>query len=593
MHRAPDPAFKPLLDALLQGLAAAMDADGWLRDPLSGQRAPSDHYAQTSAALAWLLAGEPARARQLITAWCACPPRACGHAPFNRLMLLLARTEAERAGYAWLDAACARRAWRRSRLARRYPSNNWMLLAALCRLLEARAPSDQARTLEHFCTLLGRWSTPLGGFIDYPARPAPRTPIATPTTYHHKALFLTTLALWQTGSDRLNAPLMALLRWVRLHWDGEHGLAGGLGRSTHALFGDVCLLSALHLITAAGVAEAVPMRDALAARLLRQQRPDGLLWLNPAGALAPQQGWDAYMHLLVYNAWSAALLAWSAQAARDTSRCAGLGAAARAFEGEAPCADPEAGVRRLDSHSGLRLWFVTRGQAPQGLAHRSVELRYAGGRPFHACLGERLLCPPAIRLPLEDLLRHPALAGWTPLLRLGDRVYGLDGGAHWTLTEDAGGVRLGGLADARALTRQPARDPGARLLGALDWRLLGGAWGRREVLARARLPEVEARLKWRVAHRAPVLALRLSLINGGREPLIYLNPAGHAFIEPPCEARWVWLSASLRRRGRFAPSEALAFPSALPHASAQALAPCRIAPGERISWVLHLRWPAR
>jgi len=584
-----------LLADLLRGLARNLDRDGWLRDPLSGERTPSDHYAQTSAALAWLLNGEPARARRLVEVWCAQPLEGSGHAPFNRLMLILAREQARDQGLDWLEPGCARRAWRQSRLARSYASNNWRLLAMLCRLIEAPSPAAHRRAVQDFSSHLARWTTSAGGFIDFPARPRAARPIATPSAYHHKAVFLTTLALWHGGNADLRAPLaaqlVALLRWVRLNWDERHALAGGLGRSSHALFGDACLLAALRLLAASGVSEAARMLAPLSERLLGQQRPDGLLWLNPAGAeSSPRQGWDSYMHLTVYNAWTAALLAWSGEAARDRQRTAPLAAARDAFAGPTPSADAQAGLVRLETGCGLRLWFASGEQAPQGFSRDAAELRYAGGHPVHASLGARLLCPPAVRLPLEDLLRHPALAGWTPLLLAGDRLYGLAVRERWPLDQNAAGLRLGGRAIAQALNRAPSAGLMPRLLSALDWRLCAGAWGRRQALARPSLAGVEARIEWRLAETRAQLGLRLHLVNRSRQTLVYLNPAGHAIIEPPGACRWALLDAQGLRRGRFDARAGLAFPCALPGARVRALAPCRIEPGSALRLILHLDW---
>ena len=144
--------------------------------------------------------------------------------------------------------------------------------------------------------------TTVGGFIDYPPRPQRRGQGATPVTYHHKALFVAVVAAWYTGDDRWRPRIERLLQWTLLCWDGA-GHVGGFGRSTHALFGEACLLASLLLLGAGGAPHRgsahADMLDGVLRRWHKQFRADDLLQLNPAAAGAYRTGYDGYMHLSV------------------------------------------------------------------------------------------------------------------------------------------------------------------------------------------------------------------------------------------------------------------------------------------------------
>ena len=187
MSRAPeavagaDPVAEEALVARLverttAALAELVDAQGVLHDPVDGRESPSDHYGSLFAALALATRTEPdPRWRPALDRWLARPASERGHAPFNRLALLLLRDRLQRAGALTEDD--------RQRLARglsacpiaaRYPSNNWVLLAAACRLLEAQAGRPRRAATARFARLATRWFTPAGAFIDAPALPAHR-----------------------------------------------------------------------------------------------------------------------------------------------------------------------------------------------------------------------------------------------------------------------------------------------------------------------------------------------------------------------------------------------------------------------------------
>src|SRR5262249_59325653 len=74
-------------------------------------------------------------------------------------------------------------------IAARYPSNNWVLLAATCSLLEAGAGLPRWAATARFARLATRWFTPAGAFIDAPSLPAGRPP-GPPPRYPAQALLV-------------------------------------------------------------------------------------------------------------------------------------------------------------------------------------------------------------------------------------------------------------------------------------------------------------------------------------------------------------------------------------------------------------------
>ncbi|MBK1707168.1 glycosyltransferase family 2 protein [Halochromatium glycolicum] len=524
------------LERLGQGLASQVRPAVGLWDPERQQPTPTDHYGQLACALALALLGFAEQAQAAEQAWLAVSPTQRGHAPFNRfLLLLLNRCD----GRQRMVSLCP--------LQRAYPSNNWTLLAQLCRLLEAREPAQHQRADRRLRQLLTRWVTDSGGFIDAPARPARPAGastgcgrVATPMAYHHKALFVASVAAWQTGDQRWAPILTKLLDWTLLSWDGD-GCVGGFGRSNHALFGEACLLAALLLIGAAQPEQRERLPGRMFAGVLRrwrhQVRADGLLWLTPADAATPTQpqpktrgGWDEYMHLSVYNAWTAAILAWACQLTTDAERPAVLDALSLPSVSHGLRTDPSAGLLRVESQTGGCALVSTRGQPPQAFRRTEIEGRYSGGLPFHLRARDRYLLPPPVRLPVEVLLQRPALAGWLPVFEVGEALYGLTNFETVVVQWSQAVLSLMAEGCPLALTRPPARGLSGRLLAALDWRVLGGRLGRRQALRRTALTGVSAQLHLRLDLDHMTLSQRLTLDNAEASRVRYLNPAGHALM---------------------------------------------------------------
>lgn len=499
-----------------------------LCDPHEGTVTAPDHYGQTAAALALAVGGEcwPI-GRSALVAWLAVDDRRIGHLPFNRLLLRLLEQILSARGAGDADLRLVRSGLARCVLARRYPSNNWSLLAQCCRLIEA-PPSGRAREAARFCAMLDRWTTRAGGFIDFPATPGAR--FSTPLAYHHKALFLAALACWVHDDPALVGHVRRLFDWLVHCWDPA-GYAGGLGRSNHALFGDGCLLAALVLL---GFDDADPRSPvgALARRLGRQRRPDGLLWLTPAGPVSAHASWDGYMHLSVYNAWTAALIV-AARALRERMRPpAALRSLVWKADRRGCFEDTEAGIACLRTVSGWTALVATRGQAPQSFSRHEADLRYAGGVVLHLTDDTgRAVIPPPVRCSRERLVAEPPLAGWTPVLRIGQDLFALTDFDEVALEHEADSLAVTLRGSPVALTRGAPRGAAARALASLDWRLLRGRLGRRSSLGRARCDAIVGRLRIAVKGSSPGLEITLEIRVNHEADIEYLNPAGHAVVD--------------------------------------------------------------
>lgn len=582
------------LDGLRLALRKHLSGGSGLQDPVDGAPTPADHYGQIAAALALRLLekdGEPPW-QGPFNAWQALPRNALGHAPFNRFLLDLLDGVLLEDGASKADRHPVARARRRCPLAKGYPSNNWTLLACACQILEAGKESRRGRRAQaRFARMLQGWMTPAGGFIDYPAHPSDRTGGATPIAYHHKAWFLTRLVAVHTGNEALHDLAHRLERWALGLWDGG-GHVGGFGRTTHGLFGDACMAGALIL-------SAHPRRDegdmrlqllwALLQRWRRQRRVDGFLELTPSG-----KGWDNYMHLSVYNAWTAAILAWARWKAWQQGPDA-MPVISPVDPAGVPRGDEAAGLMRLGDPGGMLALWSSRGQPPQSFSSSWAELRYGGGLPFHLTWRGTPLCPPPTRVAVDVLLRQPALAGWTPVLRVGRDLYALN---QWTCMErrdredEVTWVLRG---HPMPLVRPQPAGFGDRILFALDWRLLQGRWGRRAALHRRPLEAVGAEMHLSMAVHRPVLRMEMILHNRLHRPVTLLNPCGHATLQDPRPGHrwgaWSLENGASRKVEALEGWQVAAQEAALPGAQGHCLAPQEIPAGSAFTQKIGLAWP--
>lgn len=567
---AANAALDVLIDRLTAALGEQIRPGIGLFDPLDEQPSPSDHYGHLCAALALACGSEHdwRAGRQALQAWLALDTRRLGHLPFNRLALLLLRIVLAERGVDAADEGMIEAGLARCRLRRRYPSNNWSLLAQTCRLIEAPA-RRKALESRRLCELIERWTTAKGGFIDFPAKPGKR--FATPLAYHHKALYLAALACWFHDDAELARHARRLLDWLVHCWDPA-GYAGGFGRTTHGLFGDGCLIAGMMLMGIDDDERRQPIA-ALCRRLEAQRRPDGLLWLNPAGHESGRASWDSYMHLSVYNAWAAAITG----AARHLRRTRRTPPRLDGTEWHAAAHgwfhDEEAGLGCWRTTSGLTAVVSTHGQPPQSYSRDEADFRYAGGIIIHLCHPSTgPLLPPPVRVRRTELLQHPELAGWTPLFEIGGEVHALTDFEPVSTSVQEDALRIELVGRPLPVFRPGPRSVWQRVTSAIDWRL-GGRLGRNLVLRRTPTPGLKARL---VLHLSTTedplessidLALELDAARG--LSAIYLNPQSVCRTGP----------------GSSDANEAT-LPSSVPGARATGEAPAPVPPGFS-RWALH------
>jgi len=518
-------------------LEACLQPDGTLLDPAAGSPVPDDHYAATFTALALVLREADDRGwMALLERWAALPGERRGHAPFNRLALLLLRDTLQRRGPLAADVApLLARALDACRVADDYPSNNWVLLARACTLLEAPSGAQRAAAAARVSEALGRWLTPAGGFIDGPSRPADGPP-STPITYHAKLLLvLLVLRLGAPDACLEAGPALAHgLAWL-LAFTDESGRAGGFGRSSHALYGYGCMLA----LCAHGLrsgdersrrAWAVGSRRT---RLLLEsvRRDDGLLsiTLNPEGGAAG--GWDDYMHLLVYNAWAAGLLAWllAQPAERRDAALPEPELSALGERADALACDAQAGLLAARGPRGLACLSLG-GQPVQGFGERHADLRYGGALPFHVVIDGQARVAPPVRVRLEALLERPALAGWTPVVRAGGRLFALQRFDVVERHAEGGRVLIVARGEPSVLAAElRARGGPAWVAAQVDHYLLGGRHRRTRGVSPARLAGHRAAVALAFDAEQGWLA-QIVVLPGRRTDATLLNPHGHALL---------------------------------------------------------------
>jgi len=479
-----------------------------------------------------------------LQAWASQKPEAIGHHPFNRLMVLLIKDCLSSHDRTRKNEKLIDEALKKCPVSAHYPSNNWVLLAQLCRMIEASSGTKRKRETGHLIKMLRQWTTSAGGFIDFPSATIRQRNFATPLAYHHKALFITALALNRTNDDDLLEAASKLYKWALHFWDHNQYL-GGFGRSTHSLFGDACLLAGLqilrHFIPRADDQDQNLVAQGVLNRWQGQLRPDGLLNLTPHDAHRPSSAsklaWDHYMHLTVYNGWAAALLSYSLQHSHR-SHFQNLGTTLR-VPNDPHFSDPDAGLLRLNNTSKWQIHFCTTGQAPQSFDRQEAELRYSGGLPWHAVHDGKPIIPPPARVPAEILLEHPALAGWTPLFLVDGVLFALVSFDLFELRSGHDGttILLSG-APVNLLKPTPTRLIDI-IISAVDWRFARGTLTRKAAFKRTppNKNPMSAELIFYVSTHQPHIEQRLTIHTNiaTNQEVLYLNPGGHSVIcsHPP------------------------------------------------------------
>ena len=526
------------------GLGASLKQGGHLHDSGTGRNSPDDHYGHIFTAVALYSQPDAGDWHQPLIHWLNLMPNQRGHEPFNRLGLGLLDCYLSADSSSAQSLQLVREGIGHCPLNRHYISNNWSLLATAVHISLSQSDRQQQRWLRRLLRQSARWTTPAGGFIDFPLRPT-RFVGATPAAYHCKYLLSLWLAYCQQPDRRLADRLCAGLDWLNvLQTDG--GYCGGFGRSNHALFGDACLLTVLHglLVTpkvlATDHAERL-LRTArnLRTRLAAQQRADGLLWLTPAHASGEAGGWDQYMFLTVYNAWYAGLLSavlrghrWlnvkSAMTKALTLSLPGGHGSLRSTDDL--LADNDAGLLRFHA-ADVDLLISTHGQPVQGFNATTIDLRQAALLPFHLEYRGQPLIPPPSRFGLDQLSAEPWRAGLVPVVEHAGCFYGMGRLQAVSSVSTARSLQLEGTGAPVALHRILQGGMIERLRDALDWRFLGGRLARRQSVQ----PRVLRHHRWHLVLEintdSKMLTAHLTLFGCPHSQARLINPLGHAFLE--------------------------------------------------------------
>jgi hypothetical protein len=228
--------------------------------------------------------------------------------------------------------------------------------------------------------------------------------------------------------------------------------------------------------------------------------------------------------------------------------------------------------------------FVSlRGGVVQDFGAEDVDLRSAGLQPFHlSCDGRAQIAPP-LRVAKSALLRSPCLAGFTPIFRVGDALYGLVRFPVVEVHEDPRGRLLAfGWGVPLRLHDEASRALGVRrLVDALDARLLASRLRRRRAVAPPPLPGHLALRAFAFDGETGRFAVA-TWLRGCISRAIWLNPLGHTWLG--CASH-----SPTRRALRAGESEAMAgserLAAALPDAFAASAAAQRW-PAQDTLWML-------
>ncbi len=460
-----------LAEGAVRWLARWQRADGNLVDPLTGEPLSPHHYAPCLFAAATCLLGDPAlrdAGERAVGFYLGLDPRARGAHELNDLGLLQVAREWEREGRPLPDRARLERHLLHMPLASLEGSatNNWHAMRAVC-LLERGLLLGRSRDLQAALRCLHGDVLPLQGsgglFADYPPRPR-RGVRATPLTYHAKICAMLAMFLRDLWDDRAARSLRDGVGALACLC-GPDGEALYFGRSCNSLYGYAAALYACQEALRLGV---VPEGDservrAAASRLwgflLSFRRPDGGLVPYPAPGGPHRRGWDDYVTVPDYAAFSAFLLLQLPEAPAPSGPSSGE------WSWEAPD-----GIAVRSRCGGF--WAVsTVGQLDTG-SYLFADARYSGMQVLSWKQGGLSLVPP----PPHDRDRptDPGWVGYMPTVaregdlyavRVYDRVRVVDGPGYTAVLGEGRPVSLGATAFSR-ISRRAA--PGSRLRASLQ-----------------------------------------------------------------------------------------------------------------------------
>ena len=426
------PSVTALAEGILEWLASAQQADGNLRDPVSGAALASDHYGTALFAGACMLGrwrrGPRAAdaAARAVRYYLGLPRSARGAHELNNLGLLRAYGSWQDFGFS--PGLCTRLAAYLHHMpfaSLTSPvTNNWHAMRAVCfaqrgRLFGSERDQRRARTCLRGDVLPLQGSD--GLFADYPPV-GRRGDRMTPLAYHAK--FCAMLAMFLRELDDADA-VAALARGVSAlaRLCAPNGEALFFGRGCNSVYGYASALYAAHHALDLGVVSGTDrevVADAagrMAAFLWRMRQPDGRVAAYPTPFDAERLGWDNYVHRLDYNAFAAFLLLQLPATEPPTGVPVGAHAS---VPNRRPSFDAGPDGLLARERDGIFAAFSTRGQLNTG-SYLFVDGRYAGMQPLTLQCGGRTIVPP----PPHDAesSTDPSWIGFMPVVSLGDETW--------------------------------------------------------------------------------------------------------------------------------------------------------------------------
>jgi len=412
---------------------------GTIYDEVNEMVTPDEQYAVTFFALASFILGRKkenqtflSSAKKALNYYLNLPARKRGCDEFNNLALLIAYQQICSFDFGISDELKSKlENYIPNMTYKAYPgsgtSNNWFAIRAACHLLKGKLFNLQSEitTAEDLVTNhILKWQLDDGFFYDYPDKPHAEE-YASPLTYHAKTCAMLSLCYeLNPRPDVLEAivnGLFALEEFIAP--DGE---AFYYGRSNNAIFGYASAIFAYE--KAAGFITQTEERkgqqfrhyaEQLHGFFQRWQRADGHICVVTNFEEEAKVGWDVYTHNVVYNAYTAALLALLSEKQNEKKadqRVESIYKKASIYHA------PNAGLLRIQNDD----FFFTLSTRGQSIIKGSIlfaDLRYHGMNLLTLKYkGETIVPPPPLMWNLKhrnDLdLVDPRFCGFQPFFSI-------------------------------------------------------------------------------------------------------------------------------------------------------------------------------
>ena len=311
-------------------------------------------------------------------------------------------------------------------------SNNWFVIRAACHLLKEKLFNLQSeiRKAEDLITNnILKWQLNDGFFYDYPDKPNAKE-YAVPLTYHAKTCAMLCLCYELHPCPNL---LEAIVKGLSVlgEFIASDGEVFYYGRSNNAIFGYASAIFAYE--KAAGFITQTEKRKAQLFRhyaeqllgfLQRWQRADGHICVVTNLEEQAKSGWDVYIHNVVYNAYTAALLALLGEKQNEKKEyqlVESIDKKASIYHA------PNAGLLRIQNDDFF-LALSTRGQSIIKGSILFADLRYHGMNPLTLKYnGDTIIPPPPLMWNLKhrnDLdLVDPRFCGFQPFFSITQRGF--------------------------------------------------------------------------------------------------------------------------------------------------------------------------